>query len=573
MLATCVILGTWANPASAADNTLTASIPLSNSVVPVSPPTITLKFAAQVGPSPQVSMACGNPGVVQATGQPALQQDQLTVLVQLLSPAPKGTCTVSWRVTDVNLQPAGNGSFKFSIINDTAAAPTTSTSLAPGATAPSTTIVTSPGSGSGDSTTPTKSGSSGPLGLFRLVSNLGLAMLFGGLVVIAIAWPEGVEYILTVRHLRTVWVVAAGGTFLFVAALEASQTGKGLGSSLIPTSWGDLLDTTSGKAALLRLAFVAGSIYVVARPERAIDPATQPLALGPPALALVTLGFSREEFGLANWAVGSIHALAMGVWIGGLVLLTRVVLAGPGDEDLVHAVRGFARISAPALWLTVGTGAIELFQLDRGHLGSGHGLVLIVKTLMVSLMVFVGVAARQFINQRVSRVDTMTAPLATRMRRALGIEAIVGVVVLALTAWLLALTPPGLVGGTGNRLDIRAAHRFANSALNVDVSVAFTERVGINDVRIEVTSPPTGVSALSVDFLPPLNTGVNGMSIDATPLTGKGVAVLSKSTGFALSAAGTWTLVVRMGATEVGRQDVYVGDPSLAATTTSPAAG
>ena len=97
--------------------------------------------------------------------------------------------------------------------------------------------------------------------------------------------------------------------------------------------------------------------------------------------------------------------------------------------------------------------------------------------------------------------------------------------------------------------------------------------MGINDVRIEVTSPPTGVSALSVDFLPPLNTGVNGMSIDATPLTGKGVAVLSKSTGFALSAAGTWTLVVRMGATEVGRQDVYVGDPSLAATTTSPAAG
>ena len=38
----------------------------------------------------------------------------------------------------------------------------------------------------------------------------------------------------------------------------------------------------------------------------------------------------------------------MAVWFGGLILLARVVLAGPGEEDLVHAVRGFARISTPA---------------------------------------------------------------------------------------------------------------------------------------------------------------------------------------------------------------------------------
>ena len=44
---------------------------------------------------------------------------------------------------------------------------------------------------------------------------------------------------------------------------------------------------------------------------------------------------------------GIVHALAMAVWFGGVVLLARVVLAGPGEEDLVHAVRGFGRISRP----------------------------------------------------------------------------------------------------------------------------------------------------------------------------------------------------------------------------------
>ena len=75
----------------------------------------------------------------------------------------------------------------------------------------------------------------------------------------------------------------------------------------------------------------------------------------------------------------------MSVWLGGLILLTRVVLAGPGEEDLVHAVRGFARIATPALWATVVTGAIQLFQLDRGALDTSHGLVVIVKTLFVSV--------------------------------------------------------------------------------------------------------------------------------------------------------------------------------------------
>ena len=60
---------------------------------------------------------------------------------------------------------------------------------------------------------------SGPLWLGTLLSDFGLALLFGGLVVIAAAWPEGVEYLIGVRFFRVAWVVALLGTLLYVVAV------------------------------------------------------------------------------------------------------------------------------------------------------------------------------------------------------------------------------------------------------------------------------------------------------------------------------------------------------------------
>ncbi len=564
----------WAPTAHAVDNSLVSSTPGAGTTVETSPTTIELTFAQPLGPKNTVSMTCGTAGTLVPLGTPIVLADGVSLSVALVSAAPKGDCTAAWVLTDTSLQAAGSGSITFSVANDPVVIAPAPTVASPGETTiPAIANAASAGtdSTSASSDTTESSGTKGPLGLFRLFSNLGLAVLFGSLVLIAIAWPEGVEYILTIRFLRTTWLFTIVSTYLFAGALAASQSGSGIGSALLPTGWGDLLDNTPGKAAVVRLVFVAASAYAVMRPERAIDPGTQLPALVPAGIAVVTMAFSRSEFSLIENATGAVHALAMAVWLGGLVLLARVVLAGPGEEDLVHAVRGFARIATPALWATVVTGAIQLFQLDRGALDTSHGLVVIVKTIFVSVMVFVGVAARQFINQRVSRVDTMTAPLATRLRRALGIEALIGVLVLALTSWLLALTPAGLgAGGGSGSLQLGAVHRFQNATSGADVSVAFSERVGANDVRIVVAAPATGLTALSVDFIPPVNSFVNGMSINQIPLTGAGTAVLEKSDGFTLNATGTWTLIVSANGAEVQRKDVFVGDASAAAATTIP---
>ena len=567
----------FASTASAVDNTLVASTPAADSTVDVGPTTISLQFANPLGTTNAVTMTCGAEGADAspvALGSPALLADQVTLSVAVQGTVGKGVCNVLWQVTDSSLQPAGSGTFSFTVANDpavTTTAATTTTVAGTVDTGVTTTVATTSAPSTGDDSATASdsesSGTGGPLGLFRWFTYMGLAVLLGSVVVIAVAWPEGVEYILTVRFLRTAWLLTLASTVLYAAALSADISGDSLASSLMPTGWGSLLDTTPGKAALMCVVFTAACAYAVLRPERVIDPSTQLMALAPVVLAVVTLAFGRDGYGFVDWVAGAVHSLAMAVWFGGLVLLTRVVLAGPGDEDLVHAVRGFSKLSTPAMWLTVLSGAVLMFQLDRGGLGSSHGLVVIVKVLLVSLMVFVAVAARQFIAQRASRATVMTLPLATRLRRALGMEALIGVIVLALTSWTLALTPPGLEAsassGTG---DLPAAHEFVNDAIPADVTVAFSEVVGVNEVRIEVIQPAENLSGLTVEFLPPPGSTVPGMVIGPIGLTGAGVAVMPASAGFTLGTAGTWTVIVRINGDEVSRTDVFVGDASDTAT-------
>jgi copper transport protein len=306
--------------------------------------------------------------------------------------------------------------------------------------------------------------------------------------------------------------------------------------------------------------FVALTGWVVMRPERVIDPASQLPALALPGLAVATLGFSRSGGQLAflGYAAGIAHALAMAVWLGGLILLARVVLAGPGEEDLVHAVRGFARISTPALAVTIFTGFIQMYRLDWGEIfTSSHGRVLFLKSIAVGVMVFLGVAARQFIKERVARVDAMTGQLAIRLRRAVGIEAVCGVVVLALTAWMLSLSPPKVAATADNTKGLNVSLQISNES--ADVTVRFSAVIGPNAVRVEVVKPKTDIAGLAIDFTPPSGATVAGVTLNV-PLTAAGIAVLPLDQGLPLGSPGVWTVTVRFGATPIGSKTVLLAE-------------
>ncbi len=526
------------------------------------PAQVVLQFDAPVGDS-TVTMSCGgDPFVAPNVGDTVRSADGQTLTVPILVPMPAVGCNVSWTTLQPNGEDGASGSFSFEVLSSPTPAPgdstpdgsTPSTASIPDATTAPTDDDGGDDDGSSSSSTIRNAAdvSDGATWLGRILSTLGLAILFGSLVLIVVAWPEGPEYILAVRFLRSVWILTLAGTLLYVVALSAAVNDESLGNGLSPATWLDLLDAGwPGRAAIARLVLVIATGWVVLRPERVIDPTTQLPAIAIPTLAVMTIGLARTGGDLAALGVlaGIVHALAMAVWFGGVVLLARVVLAGPGEEDLVHAVRGFGRISGTAIVLTVVSGLVQLYRLDGGSLFSEpHGRVLVVKTVFVAVMLFVGLTARQVAQQRLTRATDLNPPTADRLRRAFGTEAVIGVVVIGLSGWLMSFTPAK--APERDETDYAVEEPFVDEPSGIDLVVQVTPaRVGGNQLRVRVNAPAANLSGLVVDFIPPENSGQNTVS-QPIALTGEGVA-LSAADYLPLDVAGLWTMEV-VGTTPTG---------------------
>ena len=469
---------------------------------------------------------------------------------------PSGACTVSWRLADAAGETILQDFTTFRVEGDPL----------PGTTVPATqpfgvTTTTSPFI----SITPTQNSSSNPepvnqgsnggaLWLGRLLSTIGILALFGGLALIAIGWPEGPEYVVTVRYLRAVWIMALLGTVLYLIAYAAKYHDSSFGAAMNPSDWLDLKDDGwPGRAALLRLGFVLGSGWAAMRPERIIDPATAMWAWAIPGGALVAVALSRVD-GPLPWlgvGIGFLHVLGSAVWFGGVALVARAVLAGPGEEDLLHATRAFSRMSTKAMLLVIATGLAQMIRLDGNPFSSSHGQVVLLKVVAVAAMLAVGLEARRQVGYRLDRAHEMTVGLADRFRRAFGAETAIGVVVLAFSGWLLSLEP-----AEGRQVRRRGVH--ARDRLRRPVDRHRRPRVHrpgggrAQRFRIEVNGAAGGDHQPRPALLPPPESGQNILRQDL-PLTTAGTLVLPTDKGIPFGAAGTWTLEFS-GSTALGTQ-------------------
>jgi putative copper export protein/methionine-rich copper-binding protein CopC len=543
--------------AARAQNTVETSSPEDGGVLDESPAEISITFADELGEANTISLECETELVT--LPRPTVADDGVTLTVEVPEPLGRGTCVARWRVSDTDGEPAGSGAISFIVQADVpGSGPEAST---PTASEPTdSTPATSDGEAtSGGDTTSDTGGSDeviplndvdtggGPLWLGRVLSWSGLAVVFGALVLIAGAWPEGVEYLITVRFIRAMWVVALLGTLLYTMAATGAVNGESLGYGVNPANWLDLLDAGwPGRALLAMLLFTILSVWVVLRPDRVIDPATQMVALAIPGLAVAMIGVSRTggDLEVLGVAMGILHALAMAVWAGGVIVLARVVLAGPGEEDLVHAVRGFSRLSNGAIVLTIVTGIVQMIRLDGGNIfDSTHGRVVLLKAVVVAAMLFVAMSARQFVTRRLARANEMTVPLANRLRRAFGVEAAFGLLAIAASAWLLALDPPNV--DDSPTIDYAIQRRFQVEEAQFDVTVRLTnDSVGRAGMEVEVDSPESGLSDLQVVLTAPENDPDIGTITQPVPLPGAGVAVRLEQNGLPLNFPGDWTLEV-----------------------------
>jgi copper transport protein len=545
------------SPGSAsAENSVVNSSPSNGAVLNVSPDEIVIGFADELGEDNTISVDCEAEPVT--LPPPEVLDDGTTLSVEIPEPLPSGTCTARWQVSNLDGEPDGRGVITF-VVENAAPEGGVDPDAAPDDAPGTTTAVSTPTPIGGDTTDGASADDpeivdfsiagqgNGAVWLTRLLSTLAIAVLFGSLVVITAAWPEGVEYLVTIRFLRAVWVAALISTVLFTGFAAAAVTPDGGGSPFSPSTWLDLIDAGwAGRAVLLRLVFLLASAWAAFRPERVIDPTTQLAALGIPGLCAAMIGISRTIGPLAGLGVvvGVLHALAMAVWVGGVVLIARVVLSGPGDEDLVHAVRGFSRVSTPAIVVTIVTGLVQMFRLDGGELfQSGHGRVVVLKTVVVAVMIFVAFSARQFVSQRLSRAQQMNVPLADRLRRAFGAEAAIGVVVLALSAWLLAFIPPNI--SDAPTVDYEVTQTHTDEAGILDVRIRLTDdQIGLVGLEVEVREPEENLAGLVVVFTAPPNDQNVGSIRQPVPLTGAGFAVRDEAIGLPISVAGVWSIQV-----------------------------
>ncbi|MBU6226186.1 MAG: CopD family protein [Acidobacteria bacterium] len=543
------------------DNTLSSSNPAPSENVTVAPTQLQLVFTnplANPNDVNQMGLSLVCDGNIVSLGAAQLGTDLKTVSAPLTQVPAAGACVVSWALPD-----GSSGAFSFT---SSIAAPTTSTSLPTGTTLPA---PVAPGDGNPIVDKSPRVG--GPLGLFRLLSYIFSATLVGGVILILFAWPEGVEYAVCRRFLRFVVVLNIAALVLVAIYTTAQYTGKGVTASISPNTWRDLWDTLPGKALLFRVLISLFTIWAVWNPQHVLDPGTQLMSVGIIAALAITYGFDRTGGRLPplGYASGVLHMVAVSAWFGGLVLLARVVLIGPGDVDLVQAVRGFGRIATRAMPLAIVTGVIATYRFDGfGLVTSQHGRLVTLKILVVGFMAYATWVTRQFVLTRMQRVPALDERMAAHLRRAVGTEATAGVVVLALTSWMMATTPIHYYEAPR---DDGPRYAFSEELENDRFRVRFSvspATTGQNQILIELFEPRR-IQEFTVRMTPKAP-GYDGYLINV-PLTRRGAALLGDTGNFTLAAPGEWSVEIS-GTTTTGDLEPLssaftLSDP--AATTTS----
>lgn len=522
------------------NNTLESSSPAANEIITVAPTQLQLKFTNPAGTAEEVAqmgLALTCTGRLIGLGTPQVSTDGLTVSAALTQIPPNGSCTVSWKLADNSA-----GSFSFESLTQ----PTTTTiaGAQPGqTTVPGQTTTASPVK---------KVRLGGPIGLVRWIAFLFVSALFGGLLFVRFLWPEGVEYDLAERYFRMVGIATVVSMAALLALTTAAESGGSVAKSLIPTEWFSIADINEGRALLLRFAAIAFLAFIAWIPERYFEPTfvTQTsVALG---LLALSFGFDRAvgHSLVIGIPVAILHMTFVMLLVGITALVWRVVLFGPGEADLLHALRTWARLSTPlAIGIAV-TGIVQTWRLDGISLiNTGHGRMILLKVLVVGLMVFVGLATRSAVLHGMRGARKLNQRAVFRLKHPVGIQLAIGVVVLAFSSILMSMRPPYvLLRDRGPKYEYAITQDLTGKD-DFHVRVSITPgNVGNNRLLVEYFGPKR-IQNFTVS-LTPSNTAFNGFKV-YVPLTRPGAALLTEETGMKLLAPGDWTITVE-GTTTTG---------------------
>ena len=230
------------------------------------------------------------------------------------------------------------------------------------------------------------------------------------------------------------WTGALALILAPLALLMLQQQALELAAADLP---GLLRETTWGRGWMwLAMACVAAGVALPWRHSRAAAWALRLSAIGV-AVAMGGLGHAAadEQWPLLSRVLDAAHVAGVGAWIGALTLL---VLSGVGDGGATAGTwRAFSRtatVMAPIVVLS-GVGSVWRRVGASGPaalLASDYGRLLLLKTALVSVVLAVGYTQRR-------RLGAGGVPV----RRVVQREVVLAAVVLAVTAWMTGMEPPG----------------------------------------------------------------------------------------------------------------------------------
>ena len=574
-----VVLLATAAPAFA-HASLEGTEPAAGAVLTESPPAIELRF------SEGVTVALGGVRVYDADGarvptDPPQKPSNDVVRVGVRGTLATGSYIVTWRVTSADTHPV-QGAFTFQVGTGSNAS-----SRAIGALS--------------DRLLADQQGTRGvgiAWGITRWLAFAGIALLVGGVCFGVVVWTRIRDFRATRRILTGSWVALTVATVVGFVLQGPYASGLGLGDAFDPALWRDVAGTRFGTVWLARLALLIVA-FVLLRWWFGHRPAAEHpvprwwlvtaviVGLGIVASPALAGHSAAGEHQVLATLASTVHVAAMSVWLGGLVMMGAVVVRGPDIDAARAVVQRFSRFGLWCVLLLVATGAFQTWRDVRsldGLRDTDFGRILVIKLVVFAVMVLFAVFSRDFVHRIYGRDRTaedapdgddraavpvvaggagvgadvdhdelddaeLEAELRRRewrnLRRSVWAEAVLGLVILAVTAALVNATPAVNAAGTNGGA---AGVTLRSSQVTVDITIT-PAVAGLNDVHVSTysrASAPLDVAEITVTVdLPERDIA----PIDV-PLRRLGPGHYL-SPGFDIPLAGDWRVAAKVRTTDV----------------------
>ena len=449
---------------------LTGTEPVGGTAVAKSPERVVLRFSETVQiPLGSIRLFASPSGKQVETGTAGRVDGQPSAVGVKLPELDDGTYIVTWRVTSADAHPI-HGAFTF-VVGE-----------AKGGEADAALVEKLLSSGGGDTTV-------GALyAVIRFAAFTALVLLVGGLAFVALLWPAGAGLARPRRMLWAAWIAAVVTTAIGIPVQAVYAGGLPLSKIASSTVRSGMLDDRFGQVWSARLVLLALLAFVLVALGRRTAPFPKALLAGGAVLSLallVTPGLAghaaAEDLVPLAMTADVLHLAAVSLWLGGLAFLTAAVLPRREAGELAGIVPRFSRLAFISVITILVTGTFQGWRQVRSTdalTDTTYGRLLIVKIVFFALMVALAGLSRRLVQARyrvpAARLSfgpgTATtdpdAETVAGLRRTVGAETLIAVVVLAVTSLLVNAQP-------------------ARSALAQPFSVAMRNDLVLVDVTVD----------------------------------------------------------------------------------------